>query len=225
MTSVPARAALPAVLAGIGVAVVALLLGGIAGLASCPPHPAGPVIALELVRTPYDLLMQLRGPACVAGQRSALWLDGLAFIPLYTAFLVGMTGVTLANRPARLAVATLAILGGLLDQVEGLVLSRLMDADGGQAALLAVLFGVVRTKFLVLALATMGLGFGLAQRRGWRRSLGYAVVAGGAGSMFGFRAGQEALLTTGTAIAWALLLAYALVALSASRRSASPSSR
>jgi hypothetical protein len=121
-------------------------------------------MAFELARSPAEVATIFGGGACrstlAAGQVRGLWLDGLAFIPSYTAFLV-LAAMALRRPAPRLALAAIImVLGaGLLDEIEGGLLYAILRDLPGSPTLIAVLYGEVRAKFALLALGGLLIGW------------------------------------------------------------------
>jgi hypothetical protein len=95
-----------------------------------PTHGAGPIIALELVRSPAALAELFGSQPCAglfqAAELRASWWDALAFIPAYAAFpALGAWALRGAGRRLDLAALAILLLAALLDKVEGLILFRL----------------------------------------------------------------------------------------------------
>lgn len=188
---------------------------------------AGPVIAFELVRSAAELaqLFGASGSECAArfaaAQIRALFLDMLAFIPAYAAFLafaaLGLRPV--AGRPAetRLAWWTLGavIAAALLDEAEGFVLLNLAsDWAYPFTPMFDALFWTVRPKFALLGAAEAALGVLLVLRGGWLpRIAGAVMAAGGLISIwFLFSAPHDPRMMQGHTYAWIALLLVALPA-------------
>ncbi|MET0307651.1 MAG: hypothetical protein ABW023_02995 [Sphingomonas sp.] len=153
--------------------------GWISGLAACgDTHGAGPIIAFELARTPEAVRALFGGEPCLSrfaqAQGDGLWLDLLGFIPAYSAFLAS-GALALRPQASRLAFAAIAIilLAGLLDEIEGLVLFRILAALPGTPDLLQALFWTVRPKFALLGIGEILLGAML-----WRGPLLGKIAAG-----------------------------------------------
>lgn len=182
------------------------------------------MIALELVRTTQDVLALFGAEPCtsrlIAAQRQALWLDMLAFIPAYTLFLLS---ATVALYRSGLGMALLAfnlfMFAGALDEIEGLVLFKLLDELPGNQRLFDGLFWTVRPKFALLGLGEMLLAAML-----WRGALFDKIAAGAmlAGGLASLRylaiAPHDPAMMTAHIVAWAALLVVALVRAFAPRR-------
>jgi hypothetical protein len=167
-----------------------MAFGRIAGLAACGPSGgAGPVIAFELVRTAEQVLALFGSEPCtsrlIAAQREALWLDMLVFIPAYTAFLsLGAFALRRSGLALALAAMGVFLLAGAFDEIEGLVLFKILGAMPGTQAYYDALFWTVRPKF-----ALLGVGEILLAALLWRGPLPAKIasglmLAGGLASLF-----------------------------------------
>ena len=98
------------------------------GLIACGPAPGGlgPIIGFELARTPAQVAALFGADPCrstlVAAQYTGLWLDGLGFIPSYTAFLI-LAAITASRGRMRRAIVAMLVVAGLSDEVEGFVMA------------------------------------------------------------------------------------------------------
>ena len=152
--------------------------------------------------------------AFVPALRHSMWLDNIAFIPAYTAFL-GLVLHALRPMPrwAWLAgVATLAI-GIVADQVEGFRLLAILNALPGTQAMIDSANAATFAKELYLSLATLVIGLLLARARGAVRLLAIITALGGLVATlasFGFPFGEGGTLMgeSGLLIGW---LALAIV--------------
>lgn len=187
--------------------------GRIPGLRPCVDTSGhGPIIALELARTPAEVARLFGVEPCrsalLAAQRAALWLDALAFIPTYAAFLC-CAGLAAAGRAGR-AIAAAVLAAALLDQAEGVLLWRTLAAFPGEQRVLDALFWAVRGKFLLLALATLAIGGALLRR--FRRVtvvFGIVIAAGGTQALLGFFELPEPGMMGGFKVGWLVLLVAA----------------
>jgi hypothetical protein len=204
-----------ALLAGIGVIAVSLGFDRVPGIHAC--GIANPVITLEFVTTPADVLAQL--PAfCrseqVAAHRTALWLDALLFIPVYSAFLiVSLLALARENaRAMRLAATGCAavVVAAMLDEVEGFQLFRLLAENPPSQDTLALLVPAVRGKFALLGLAAALAGWLLIRRRGWRLAAGVGICGGALLSVTGLVT-DTSLVMRGNSIAWLTLIVVAAI--------------
>ena len=195
-----------------------MAFGRVPGLVPCGPSGgAGPVIALELVRTAEQVLALFGSEPCtsslVAAQREALWLDLLAFIPAYTLFLA-LGAFALRRSGLLLALITMSIFmaAGTFDEIEGLVLFKILGAMPGTPALYDALFWTVRPKF-----ALLGVGEILLAALLWRGPLlakiaSGLLLAGGLASLyFLFNDPHAPAMMKGHSYAWGALLIVALI--------------
>jgi len=194
-----------------------MLFGRIAGLQPCGPSGgAGAVIALELARTAEQVLSLFGTAPCtarlVSAQREALWLDMLGFIPAYTAFLtLGAVALRRSGLVLALAALTVFLLTGAFDEIEGLVMFRILGALPGTPEMFTGLFWTVRPKF-----ALLGLGEILLAAMLWRGPLlakiaAGPMLAGGLVSLwFLFTAPYVQTMMKGHSYAWTALLVVAL---------------
>jgi len=194
-----------------------MLFGRVAGLTPCGPSGgASAVIALELVRSVEQVIALFGSEPCtsrlVAAQREALWLDMLGFIPAYTAFLM-LGAVALRRSGLKLALAALSVflLAGAFDEIEGLVMFRILAHLPGTPELFTGLFWTVRPKF-----ALLGLGEILLAAMLWRGPLlakiaAGPMLAGGLVSLwFLFTAPHDPTMMKAHSYAWMALLVVAL---------------
>ncbi|MBC7985138.1 MAG: hypothetical protein H7X93_00485, partial [Sphingomonadaceae bacterium] len=171
-------------IAGLIALVIAPLFLAIPGIHGCIPVPEhGALVSFELVRSPEAVealfAEQCRASLMVA-MRQSLWLDGLAFIPAYTAFFILLL-LALRRHGAAIAWAGIAAVaaGALCDQYEGLMLHVILADFPGDPDTFARLVPAVRGKFLALAIATALAGWLLARRAGLDRALGRVAALGG----------------------------------------------
>lgn len=192
--------------------------GRVPGLVACGPSGgAGPVIALELARTTEQVLALFGSEPCtgtlVAAQREALWLDLLAFIPAYTAFLA-LGAFALRRSGLLLALITMSIFmaAGTFDEIEGAVLFKILGAMPGTPALYEALFWTVRPKF-----ALLGVGEILLAALLWRGPLlakiaSGLLLAGGLASLyFLFNDPYAPAMMKAHSYAWGALLIVAVI--------------
>jgi hypothetical protein len=204
-----------ALLTGIGVIAIGVGFDRVFGIHAC--GVPNPILALEFVTTPADVLAQL--PAfCRAEQvdahRFALWLDALVFIPVYAAFLI-LSLLALSRedpRATRLAATGCAavVVAALLDEVEGFQLFRLLAENPPSQETIALLMPAVRGKFALLGLAGGLAGWLLIKRRGWRVFAGVGILGGALLSVAGL-ATDTSLVMRGSTIAWLTLIVVAAV--------------
>jgi len=142
-----------------------MAFGWIPGLAPCGPTGGlGSIMAFDLARSPAEVATIFGSGACratlMAAQVKGLWLDGVAFIPSYTAFLV-LAALALRRPAPRLALAAIVavLMAGLLDEIEGGLLYAILRDLPGSPTLIALLYGEVRAKFALLALGVLLIGW------------------------------------------------------------------
>lgn len=143
-------------------------------------------MAFELARSPAEIATIFGTGTCratlVAGQVKGLWLDGLAFIPSYTAFLAMAARATRYPVPRLAWLAIACVLGaGLLDEIEGGLLYAILRDLPGTPTLIALLYAEVRAKFALLALGALLIGWLMLRSR--RPGMVFAVPVIG-GSLF-----------------------------------------
>lgn len=192
--------------------------GRIPDLVACgPTHGAGPIIALELVRSPAELAELFGAPPCSErfriAQLSASWWDELVFIPAYATFLI--LGAWALRRDARaLGLAAMAVLftAALFDQVEGVILLQILPVGPDAQGLFDMLFLAVRAKF-----ALLGIGELLLALLAWRGPLlgkiaALPLAAGGLVSLwFLFSEPHHPLMMQAHSYGWMALLALAAI--------------
>lgn len=217
----PASAWRACALAGLATLAVSFGFALIEHLRPCgPTGGAGAILALELVRTPADLLQLFGGGAqpCAGqletAQIQALWLDMLAFIPAYAAFLL-LGILALEPERGRLALAALAMIAvaALLDEIEGLVLLQLTPAWANPPDLFGPLYWTVRPKFFLLGAGELVIAL-LLWRGTWLAKLVALPMAVGGAVSIGFlvTAPRNPLMMEGHRWAWTALLVLALIA-------------
>jgi hypothetical protein len=148
--------------------------------------------------------------ACGADRlRRGMWIDALAFIPAYSAFLLAVLWAARPSQNIAQWVLVLLAVGVIADQVEGFRLLALIDADGGTSAMVAVANRATIAKEMFLALATGTVGWALSGHRDWRRVAGLAAATAAA------IAAAAALMHVPSAmfmlLAWLILATVALV--------------
>jgi len=171
---------------GIATFIASTAFGWIAGLAPCGPSGGlGSIIAFELARKPAEVAALFGSGACrttlAAAQDRALLLDGLAFIPSYSAFLILAAAALRRRGPviAWLAIAATAT-AAILDEIEGGLLHAILRDLPGTQTLVDLLYWEARAKFLLLALAMLGTGALLAAMRRAGPLIAGAIVSLGA---------------------------------------------
>ncbi|MBC2776081.1 hypothetical protein [Parasphingopyxis marina] len=204
--------------AGLVTTIISFYFGMIPNIESCAETGGnlGSIIAFEIVRTPADVATLFGEEPCrsqfLAAMRHATWVDALAFIPAYAAFLIcGL--IALRSRGPKIAAAGVAavLLAALFDEIEGMQLFAIMaDLPGGQSTI-DLLIPMVRGKFALLSLAALAIGWLIARIGGFWPMAGLIVTAGGAIMLFGATEdARSALLGLGGLISWTVLLAMAI---------------
>lgn len=179
------------------------------GLTACVPAK-GSIIAFEYARFPADAARIIANETCRTAQASALWYDGLAFIPAYGAFLI-LTALAAGGQFKWPTVAAI-IVACLADQVEGLTLGSILAHLPGDASHYAILVPVVRTKFALLGLASLLIAGTLIRRRTWLIVPGAIVVAASALALVGVLDDSRApIMMLAFAVAWPVLVITNLV--------------
>jgi len=221
------------VLAGLIAFACSFAFGKIPGLVACGTFAGsgqlGPILAFELARTPGDVAALFGSGACLASlidaQNTGLWLDALGFIPSYTAFLV-LAAIAASRGRTQRAIVVMLLVAGLSDEVEGLVMWRIMGNLPGSDSQLGALYWAVHIKFALLAIGTTLIGLELIRTtRLWPMLFGLVVTVGGAAAIYGFWSLPNETMMAGFAYAWFAILVTAIAASFAAgvfgRRSAS----
>ena len=168
-----------AALAAVATVLTGLSFGLIPSGDACRAVAASPWVAFQHVATTQAAETLLR--ACGEDHlRSGMWLDALAFTPAYAAFLLATLWAARPPHLIALAMIALLVVGVLADEIEGVRLLALIDANGGAAPLIAAANRASFAKDLFLALTTGAVGLAVFGVRGWRRYAGALVVAGAA---------------------------------------------
>lgn len=215
----PAAAWRWCVVTGIATTIASTAFGWITGLAPCGPSGGlGSILAFELARSPAEIALLFGDESCrstlIAAQARGLWLDGLAFIPSYAAFLMLAAG---ALRRSGAVVAWLAIAAvltaALLDEFEGWLLSSILHPLPGTQTLVDMLYWEARAKFLLLALGGLGIGWLLISARKPLAGFAGAIMAGGAlfSLWFVATAMHAPALMQGYRWSWTALLVIAII--------------
>jgi hypothetical protein len=198
---------------------VSIGFGRIPNLIACgPTGGGGAIVALELVRTFEDLATLFGSYPCSArlqtAQVSALWLDMLAFIPAYAAFLaLGARALGEELEGLTLVAVLTMIAAAVLDEIEGVILLDLIADLSSPPDNFGALFWTVRPKFALLGLAELMIAV-LLVRGTWLARIAAVPVAGGAMlSLYLLFANPRApLMMEGHRYAWTALLIVALLA-------------
>ncbi len=179
------------------------------GLAACVPSKNA-ILSLEYARVPADAARIVANQSCRAAQLSALWYDGLAFIPAYGAFLT-FTALAAGGKLKWPTVAAILV-ACISDEIEGLTLSAILAHLPGEPSHYAMLIPAVRIKFALLGLATLLIAGTLIRRRNWLVVPGAIVVAASSLALVSVTADARApLMMLAFAVAWAALVVTNLV--------------
>ena len=194
-----------------------------AGCTGLMPQGVTTLGAFQMARTPADIEAIFGPPGdrdpcrafMVAMLDRANNVDLFGFIPTYGAFLAFflLSMSRLGDVAAR--VGLVALVAGLgFDVLETVTQLRMThNLPGSEAALTALAIGSVG-KFAALSLVTFCAGLAMIARGGvGSRVAGILCMTGAALSALGLvQASARPLLTIGNAIAWLVMLVYALVA-------------
>jgi hypothetical protein len=195
---------------------VALAFPAVPGINAC--GASGSWVAFQMVSSVAAVTAMIR-PDCanafVPALRHSMWLDSLAFIPVYGAFLaLVLFALKPLSRVAWLAATVALAIGIVADQVEGFRLLAILDALPGTDAMIDGANAATLAKKLGLSLATLMIGLLLLRERGAGRWLGAIAALGGLavtlasiGTPFG--TDGQMISQYGLLIAW---LALAIVA-------------
>ena len=179
------------------------------GLSACVPSKNS-ILFFEYARNSADTARIIANETCRTAQASALWYDGLAFIPAYGAFLI-VTALA-AGGPLKSPTVAAIVVACLADQVEGLTLGGILVHLPGTASHYAILIPVVRTKFALLGLASLLIAGTLIRRRTWLIIPGAIVVAASALALVSvLDDSRMQIMMQGFAIAWPVLVLTNLV--------------
>ena len=156
--------------AGVAAFTCAALFKTIPGLAPCGPGITNnAILAFQVARTPAEMAALFGSEPCTsalaAAQKTGLILDGLGFIPLYTAFLIFGAAATGARGLAKSAIIAALALAALSDEIEGYISGRIIDALPGSQGQIDALFWAVHCKYALLAVSTIAIGGALTVRR------------------------------------------------------------
>jgi hypothetical protein len=174
-------------------------------------------MAFELARHPGEIASIFGTGSCQAtlihAQVDGLLLDGLAFIPSYTAFLA--LGALALRRRARVAcqlAIAMALVAGLLDEIEGGLLYTLLRTLPGSQWVIDLLYWEVRAKFALLALAGILIAWGFVSARRLGLLAAVPMIGGGLWSVVLILSNMHSpVLMQGFTWSWiALLLAAAV---------------
>lgn len=212
--------------AGFGLLVIlnSLYFGLVPDAEGCPPHPElGAVIAFEIVRSPLDVAALFGEAPCTGpfteAMRHITWVDAILFIPAYTLFLVSALIALRKRAPAVAWVGiAAAVLAALSDQLEGVMLFRIMDDLPGRQGDIDWLILFVRAKFALLAVAAAAIGLLIGRIGRYWSIAAFIITVGAALTVYGVTDDAQArFLASGSAISWATILLAMLILLALSR--------
>lgn len=150
----------------------------------------------------------------IGAQRSGLWLDMLAFIPAYTAFLA-LAAWALRPLQRRVALAAVAavLLAGLFDEIEGVALFGILNGFPGDVRWFTPLWLAVHAKFVLLALGELMIAALLVRSTWLVRAGALPVALGGGIALWMILADpRNPLMMEGHRWAWTALLVIAILA-------------
>lgn len=147
----------------------------------------------------------------VAAQIEGLWLDWLGFIPAYTAFLI-LAATAASQGPVRRAIVGMMLVAAVSDEIEGLLMWRIMQALPGTQAQLDQLWWAVHVKFGLLGVGTKLIGLTITRMSGPVPKLpGLVVWFGGMAAIYGVaEVSTAAMMMNAFSCAWIALLAIAI---------------
>ena len=200
--------------AGVVAFVATFVMGRVPGLKPCGPTMlSNAILAFEFARSPADLNLLFGVEPCrstlIAAQRIDLLLDGLWFIPAYTAFL-SLAALASGVAWRRWLVGALLV-AGLSDQVEGLILWALLGALPGTQGLLDALWAAVHLKFALLAVGTAAIGVAAQGPAWWQRLAGTVMIGGGCYAAASLILAKHGQMMVGFSLGWFSLLALAMI--------------
>ena len=193
------------------------LFARIPGLIACGPTGGlAPIAAFEFARTTSDIAAMFGSEPCtstfVAAQKTGLLLDGLAFIPSYTGFLILAAIAAGARGRVKTVLITMFLVAAISDEIEGFLLNAILDHLPGTPALLRGLWWAVHVKFGLLALGTIQIGAIFGSTSWPRRIVAGLMIAGGLLAGFGLGGSAASAMMQGFLIAWVALLLAAVTA-------------
>jgi hypothetical protein len=206
-----------AAVAALGVIACAIGFSSIPGIDACGTG-GDPILAFEFVTNPAEVAALFPGhcrDVHAAAQRTGLLLDGMGFIPVYSAFLIlslvalRREGGMWAQRLSGIGVAAVLV-AALLDQFEGVQLYRILENLPGTLDMIALLMPAVRGKFFLLAIAALLIGWLYFKRGGLHIPAGGLIMTGAIWSIAGLFVDHE-WVARGSALAWLVLICTTLV--------------
>lgn len=201
-------------LAGLTVAGLTLLIGGIDPRACDGVASPDPVTRFQWVRTVAEVQALFGAEPCRSELAAALdrvnQIDRFAYIPAFTLFqLFAAAALRGSGRTLALTAVAAAIAAAICDLIEDGILLGLTAALPGDQAAIDTLFWFPRLKYALLAGAAACLGLLLTRGRSPSRWCGLVMVAGAGVALIGLF--EPRLLAAGIGAAWAALLAAALL--------------
>lgn len=186
----------------------------IPGLKPCgEAHGLGAILAFEFVRSPLDVATLFGAEPCrstlVGAQGIGLLIDTFWFIPAYAAFL-GFAAWATGMRWRGWLIAAIVV-AALCDEIEGGLLYAILGGLPGTQEQIDPLSLAVHSKFALLALASLAIGWALCRGPAGRRWVpGAIVAAGGLYALVGLIVSHRQMML-GFGVAWTALLALAVV--------------
>jgi hypothetical protein len=188
-----------------------------------PPRPGvSALLSYQMARTPAEIEAVFGReddpcrPGMVAAMDRANTVDLAGFIAIYGGFLATFFIAMIRSgggRPARVGLFML-VAGVAFDVLETAIQLRIThQLPGSEANLTALAIGSAG-KFTMLAIVCILAGLAMLMRGGIvGRLAGLGCILGGVLALYGLAdPNARALLTTGNALAWTILLLYAIAA-------------
>lgn len=200
-------------LLAVGAIAIIAGFGAIPGMRDC--GGGDPIFAFEMARSPAEA-EALFAPSCraahIAAQRSGLYLDIAAFVPVYALFLIlGFLSLARegAARTAAYAGIAMVVVAAAFDQYENFQLLGILERFPGAEEDFTRLAFAPRAKFALLGLAVAVAGALHFVRPGWRKLAGGAAAIGGLASTLAVFL-REDLVIEASALGWLALIAAAI---------------
>lgn len=196
---------------------VTLAFGRIPDIDICGTR-APPILALELIASPAEAEAVFPADCSAAemvAQRTALWLDNFAYIPVYGLFLICALLSQVGERSARTRpivrlLAGMVAIAMLADWWENSRLLEIAKGFPGTQALVDQLYPAVRLKFLLLGFVTTMIGVLHMRAGGWRRLAGGIIAVSAAWAVVTTLVAPHKL-TYPMAVAWGTLALLSVV--------------
>jgi hypothetical protein len=195
-------------LLGLATLIIAIGFAAVPGIDAC-----GPAISagqwVDFQNSGVLRAATTQRAVCVGALKASMWLDAIAFIPAYAAFLsTALLAAGAGRRAILLAGIGSLIVGVISDQVEGVRLLGILNALPGTTEMIAASQKARHAKEAFLQLSTLVVGTAMILHPGSLRLAGIGVVAASAlallGTLVGFAYGENGLL-----IAWLILFLVA----------------